>query len=330
MNKKNFIGIKKFQKRTYDQLIINKLIKFIEKDSCYKSLEFHELNSGNNNNISKQIFLYENKYNKNNYNNNNNNKYKKNYENTEKVNNQGKRENNIIYNIKFYIKIITHILIFIVLVNNTHIPGLLLLYLFFCYNYYCGCIRTGIYGGSFNPIHNGHIALARQMLDAGLMDEVWFVVSPLNPFKKEKTDLLSDDLRLEMTKLALENETNMMAQDIEFHLPKPSYTYQTLKAMSEKYQNREFILIIGADNWEVFHLWYNYQDILDNYSVVIYPREGIDIDIRSLPKNVKLLKAQLYPISSTQVRQNIKEGKPIDNLIPKSIITKAIQYYKQN
>ena len=209
-----------------------------------------------------------------------------------------------------------------------YFPVFSLFYIIFSYNNFCGCIRTGLYGGSFNPIHNGHIALAKQMLNAGLMDEVWFVVSPLNPFKKEKTDLLSDDLRLEMTKLALEGESNMMAQDFEFHLPKPSYTWQTLKAMSKQYPNREFILIIGADNWEAFHFWYNYQEILDKYSIVVYPREGIDIDKDCLPKNVKLINAQLYPISSTQVREYIKEGKPVDDLIPKRIIDKAIKYYK--
>ena len=200
-------------------------------------------------------------------------------------------------------------------------------FLFFCLN--CiNCIRTGIYGGSFNPIHNGHIALARQMLNSGFLDEVWFVVSPLNPFKKEQSDLLSDDLRLEMTKLALEGEPNMYAQDFEFHLPKPSFTWQTLQAMSEQYPDRQFVLIIGADNWEVFHLWYNYEEILKKYSLLIYPREGTDINEESLPKNAKLVKAQLYPISSTQVRKYIKEGKSVDDLIPKNIIPKAVQYYK--
>ena len=204
----------------------------------------------------------------------------------------------------------------------------LLFYIFFLYIYFCSCIRTGVYGGSFNPIHNGHISLARQMLNAGLMDEVWFFVTPLNPFKKESTDLLSDDLRLEMTKLALEGESNMMAQDFEFRLPKPSYTWQTLKALSEYYPNRVFILIIGADNWQAFQFWKNYQDIIDNFSIVIYPREVIDIDENLLPENVKLINAELYPISSTQIRQNIKEGKSIDDLIPKNIINKAIEYYK--
>ena len=217
----------------------------------------------------------------------------------------------------------------ILIVCILYIPGWIICYLFFCFKCCCFCIRTGIYGGSFNPIHNGHIALARQMLEAGFMDEVWFVVSPLNPFKKEKSDLLSDKLRLEMTSLALENEPGMKAQDFEFYLPKPSYTWQTLQAMSSEFPNREFILMIGADNWQLFHKWYKYQEILDNYSIVIYPRDGINIDIDSLPKNVKFLNSKLYPISSTQVRQNIKEGKSVKGLIPESIISKALEYYKE-
>ena len=234
----------------------------------------------------------------------------------------------ILNNSIVYGKLILSFFILLIFVNTKFISNVVFVFLFFGYNNCCFCIRTGIYGGSFNPIHNGHIALAKQMLDAGLMDEVWFVVSPLNPFKKEQSDLLSDELRLEMTRLALEGETNMMAQDFEFHLPKPSYTWQTLQEMTKQYPNRQFILIMGADNWQVFHLWYNYQEILNNYSLVIYPREGVNIDIDSLPKNVKVLKMQLYPISSTQVRQYIKEGKSVDDLIPKRIIPKALKYYK--
>ena len=232
------------------------------------------------------------------------------------------------FNIISYGKYILALLILIIDIQK--IPYFILYYFFFFSNSYCYCIRTGIYGGSFNPIHNGHIALARQMIDAGLMDEVWFMVSPLNPFKKQQSDLLSDELRLEMTKLALKGEPKMIAQDFEFHLPKPSYTWQTLKALSEVYLDRQFILIIGGDNWQLFDRWFHYQDILNNYSLVVYPREGINIDVNSLPDNVKLLNAELYPISSTQVRKNIKEGKPINDLIPSTIIPKALEYYKGN
>jgi nicotinate-nucleotide adenylyltransferase len=166
------------------------------------------------------------------------------------------------------------------------------------------------------------------MLDKGLMDEVWFVVSPQNPLKQSNPDLLADEKRLEMARLALKNEQGMVAQDFEFHLPKPSYTWNTLQAMSAQYPDREFILIIGADNWNLFPRWYHHQDILDHYSLVIYPREGTDIDACTLPENVKLLDAQLYKVSSTQIRQRIKEGKSVRNLIPKAILSKALEYYK--
>lgn len=166
------------------------------------------------------------------------------------------------------------------------------------------------------------------MLDKGLMDEVWFVVSPQNPLKQSNPELLADEKRLEMARLALKNEPGMVAQDFEFHLPKPSYTWNTLQAMSAQYPNRQFILIIGADNWNLFPRWYHYQDILDHYSLVIYPREGTDIDASTLPDNVKILNAQLYKVSSTQIRQRIKDGKSVRNLIPKAILSKALEYYK--
>jgi nicotinate-nucleotide adenylyltransferase len=166
------------------------------------------------------------------------------------------------------------------------------------------------------------------MLEKGLMDEVWFVVSPQNPLKQANPDLLADELRLEMARLALQNEEGMVAQDIEFHLPKPSYTWNTLQALSAQYPDRQFILIIGADNWQLFPRWYHHQDILDHYSLVVYPREGTPIDADTLPKNVQLLDAQLYKVSSTQVRQRIKQGKSVRNLIPKAILPKALEYYK--
>ena len=168
------------------------------------------------------------------------------------------------------------------------------------------------------------------MLDKGLMDEVWFVVSPQNPLKQSNPELLADEKRLEMARIALKNEQGMVAQDFEFHLPKPSYTWNTLQAMSAQYPDRQFILIIGADNWNIFPRWYHYQDILDHYSLVVYPREGTDIDASTLPDNVKLLNAQLYKVSSTQIRQRIKEGKSVRNLIPKAILSKALEYYKSH
>ena len=115
-------------------------------------------------------------------------------------------------------------------------------------------IKTGIYGGSFNPIHNGHIAIARKMTELAGLDEVWLVVSPQNPLK-ERGDLLDDRLRLEMTRMALAPYPKLKASDFEFALPRPSYMWNTLQALSAAHPDREFTLLIGADNWEVFSRW---------------------------------------------------------------------------
>ena len=112
-------------------------------------------------------------------------------------------------------------------------------------------IRTGIFGGSFNPIHKGHVALAKQLKEKAGLDEVWLMVSPQNPLKKSE-DLLDDKTRMEMVRLALEGVEGIIASDYEMHLPKPSYTWNTLKALSKDYPDREFVLLMGGDNWEHF------------------------------------------------------------------------------
>ena len=188
-------------------------------------------------------------------------------------------------------------------------------------------IRTGIYGGSFNPIHNGHIALARQFLQALGLDEVWFVVSPQNPFKANYK-LLDDNKRLEMVRKALGDDPHMKVCDAEFHLPKPSYMWNTLQWLTEKHPDREFTLLIGGDNWTSFSHWYHAKDIMDHYPIAIYPRQGQQIDTRTLPKNVTLLETELLDISSTEIRTRIKEGKTIDTMVPKAIATDVMEAYK--
>lgn len=188
-------------------------------------------------------------------------------------------------------------------------------------------IRTGIYGGSFNPIHNGHIALARQMLRMNLADEIWFVVSPMNPLKEHNPELLPDALRWEMAKLALEDERDLVACDFEFHLPKPSYTWNTLQALSKAYPDRQFVLVIGADNWNLFPRWYHHDDILSHYPIAIYPREGCEIDKTTLPDSVTLLDMPRYRVSSTEVRRRVREGKPIRRLVPLKVVDKVKEYY---
>lgn len=178
--------------------------------------------------------------------------------------------------------------------------------------------RVGIFGGSFNPVHFGHIRLARQLRQLAGLDEVWLMVSPQNPFKTNQT-LLDDDKRLQLVQLALKREKGLVASDFEFRLPKPSYTWNTLQALAQSFPEHEFTLLIGADNWISFPKWYHADDILSSYSIVVYPRKDSDIDVNSLPPNVTLVNTRLIPISSTQVRRRIAEGKSIERLVPKAV-----------
>lgn len=186
-------------------------------------------------------------------------------------------------------------------------------------------IRTGIYGGSFNPIHNGHIAIARAMLDCDAVDEVWLMVSPQNPLK-QSADLLDEQLRLDMTRRATADIPCVTACDYEFHMPRPSYMWHTLQSLSRDYPDREFTLLIGADNWQVFDRWYHADDIIAHYPIRIYPRRGYDIEASTLPHNVKLVDTGLYDVSSTMVRERIRRGEDVSQLIPVSIIEMAKVY----
>ena len=170
-------------------------------------------------------------------------------------------------------------------------------------------IKTGIFGGSFNPIHNGHVSLARQLKEKAGLVEVWLMVSPQNPLKQD-SDLLDDEKRMQMVRLALEGEESLIASDYELHLPKPSYTWNTLQALSKDYPEREFVLMIGGDNWALFVRWYHAEDIKQNYQIVVYPRKGAEGGIEGL---------ELIDISSTEIRQRIKEGKGIRRMVPKAV-----------
>lgn len=176
-------------------------------------------------------------------------------------------------------------------------------------------LTTGIFGGSFNPVHNGHIELARRLLDLAGLDEVWFVVSPQNPFKRNER-LLDDALRLEMVRLALAGEPRMTASDCEFRLPRPSYMWHTLQSLAEEYPDREFVLLIGADNWARFDEWFAAKDILANHHIVVYPRKGTRLDASSFPPGVTLADTGLIPGSSTEIRCLIANNQPIDGLVP--------------
>lgn len=189
-------------------------------------------------------------------------------------------------------------------------------------------IRTGIYGGSFNPIHNGHIAIARAMTTRAGLDEVWLVVSPQNPLKPAGS-LLADEKRLLMAQTAVSAIPGVTATDYEFRLPRPSYMWNTLQSLSRDFPERDFTLLIGADNWAVFHRWYRADDIIAHYPIAIYPRTGYPIDTASLPPNVKLIDTGLYDISSTQVRELIARGGDITGLVPDSVVPLATQFYSK-
>lgn len=165
--------------------------------------------------------------------------------------------------------------------------------------------RVGVFGGSFNPIHLAHTQIALRTLETGLIDELWLLVSPQNPLKRD-ANLLPDELRLRMAKAATADYPTIHVSDFEFSLPRPSYMVNTLLAMEQAYPDRAFTLIIGADNWLRFPQWYRYQDILARYPVIIYPREGYPIQESSLPSQATYLQMPLLNISATQIRQDLQ------------------------
>jgi nicotinate-nucleotide adenylyltransferase len=181
---------------------------------------------------------------------------------------------------------------------------------------------TGIYGGSFNPIHEGHICLAKALAESGLVDEMWLLVSPQNPFKVN-AELLDDDERLRLARLAVADVPGVEICDREFSLPRPSYMYNTLQALSEEHPNREFVLVIGADNWERFPDWYRSKDILASYRVIIYPRPGYTLP--KLPRRVKVANTPLLDISSTEIRRRIASEPDYDGEGLPPVIWKEIK-----
>ena len=184
-------------------------------------------------------------------------------------------------------------------------------------------MRIGLFGGSFNPIHSGHIALARELRQRAGLDEVWLMVSPQNPLKQSE-DLLDDRLRYNLARIALYGEDGIVVSDYELHLPKPSYTWHTLQRLKEDYADATFVLLIGGDNWERFGQWYRADDIVKNFQIVVYPRRNNDIDASSLPPNVSVADAELLDISSTMVRERVKRGEDISGLVP-TIIEPTVQ-----
>jgi len=149
----------------------------------------------------------------------------------------------------------------------------------------------------------------------------------MNPLKWNDSDLLEDNLRFEMAQKALEDVEGVKACDYEFHLPKPSYTWNTLQHLKEDFPDYTFVLLIGGDNWKLFHRWYRAEDIVKEYEMVIYPRRDSDIDRTTLPSNVTIVDTDLLDISSTIVRERIRKGEPINGMVPPAIEQLALKYY---
>ena len=177
-------------------------------------------------------------------------------------------------------------------------------------------MNIGLFGGSFNPIHNGHVWLAEALLRETALDEVWFMVSPQNPLK-QNSQLLDDGQRYRLVQLALKDHPRLKACDYEFHLPKPSYTWNTLQSLKKDFPQHAFTLLIGGDNWELFPKWYRYEDLLRDYPIVVYPRKDAAIDITlAAASNVSFVNVPLIDISSTMIRERLHQGKSIRGLVP--------------
>ena len=179
--------------------------------------------------------------------------------------------------------------------------------------------KIGIFGGSFNPIHCGHIALVRQLRQAADLDEVWLMESPQNPLKRGSTELLDDRLRFLMARIALHGEKGISACDYEMHLPKPSYTWNTLQNLKADFPDCQLALLIGGDNWQLFPKWYRADDILREHQVVVYPRSEEQRETAMKSERVVIADAELLPVSSTMIRQRVRSGESIAGLVPKTI-----------
>lgn len=179
-------------------------------------------------------------------------------------------------------------------------------------------MKVGLFFGSFNPIHMGHMIIANIMVESTDLDKVWFVISPQNPFKPAK-GLLHEFDRYDMVRAAVYDNYKLEASDIEFNLTKPSYTIHTLVHLSEKHPNKEFKVIIGEDNLINFTKWKNHERILEDYGLYVYPRPGMQPSELKLHPNVKMVDAPLLDISATFIRNAIKKGQSIRYLVPDAV-----------
>lgn len=182
-------------------------------------------------------------------------------------------------------------------------------------------MRIGIFGGSFDPIHIGHAIIAQHIVSSGAVDQLWLMVSPLNPLKADKERHVADSDRLRMVEMVSRPMEGVETSAFEFTMPRPSYTIDTLNALQEKFPDDEFYLVIGGDNWQVFEKWRNSEEILAKYHVLIYPRLGYDIEIPSeLKDRVTLVDAPIIELSSTQIRERLANGQSVRYYVPDEVL----------
>lgn len=176
--------------------------------------------------------------------------------------------------------------------------------------------RIGLFFGSFNPVHVGHLALANFIAENTGLSQIWFIVSPQNPFKEEN-DLADTILRIKMLEASVRDYTKFKICDIELSLPTPSYTYLTLKELQKLYPDYNFTIIMGSDNLQQLHRWNSAEQIAQDYDLIIYPRPGFKIDNKHLNLRLEIIEAPVFNIDSTTIRQGIKLGKNYEFMVPK-------------
>ncbi len=177
-------------------------------------------------------------------------------------------------------------------------------------------MKVGLYFGSFNPIHHGHLIIASHIVQNSPVEQVWFVVSPQNPLKPS-AGLLNEYHRLHLVRLAIEGEDRFRSVDIEFHLPKPSYTIDTLTYLDEKYPQHQFAVIMGSDSFQNLPKWKNHAQLRANYEIIVYLRPGFDVTESST--NIHVLDAPLLEISATYIRNNLRDNKSVRYLLPENV-----------
>lgn len=181
-------------------------------------------------------------------------------------------------------------------------------------------MKIGIFGGSFDPIHTGHAIIAQHIISSGMVDRLWFMVSPVNPLKEGKVRQVADTDRLRMVEMVSRPMEGVETSAFEFTMPRPSYTIDTLNALQAKFPNDEFYLVTGGDNWQIFNKWRNSEEILAKYHLLIYPRLGYEVNIpESLKDRVTLVDAPIIELSSTEIRDRLANGLSVRYYVPDEV-----------